>query len=202
MRKVSPFILLALLSLNSCITDKLIRKGPAEEAPVGGQTFDPLATVADREVVPEVYAAKADDIGRAGDSLIKLSDSLSRKAGADSAATCPAEVYRVQIFTSRLYVEANRELMLAKEIFNLPVHLDYEVPYYKLRVGDFATRQEAESIVPDITAMGYSNPWVARVVVHVQEAPAYDLSEEPTGLTDGQVLPQDTSKVSAGGDNR
>jgi len=194
MRKVLPLILLALLSLNSCITDKFIRRGPVEETSSGGQVFDPLATAADREVVPEVYAAKIDDVDRVGDSLIKLSDSLSRKAGADSAATGPAEVYRVQIFTSRLYVEANRELMLAKEIFSLPVHLDYEVPYYKLRVGDFATRRDAESVVPDITAMGYSNPWVARVVIRVQEAPAYDLSEEP-------VLPPDTLKVPAGGDN-
>lgn len=141
--------------------------------------FDPLATARDREVAPEIYPVNPRTAEEPGDSLFEPLP--LPYAGSDSTAELkdPTEVYRVQIFTSRLYNEARQEKVLAEEIFNFPVHLDYEVPYYKLRVGDFLTRAEAENFIPETKAIGYRSAWVARVVLKILPPPPLDRLEQP-----------------------
>ncbi len=201
MLRATIIILLAALTLTSCA---LRRVGPQETKPEektqSGPPFDPLATATDRAIVPEEYPVVSARPVQASDSMATLAN--MNPAANDTTAVEPSEVYRVQIFTSRLYTEASREKAIAEEIFNLPVYLDYEVPYYKLRVGDFTTRGEAEDMLPEIKAIGYRNAWVARVILRVQEAPEFDLSEEPILPEDSASLPVDTAGQDSGGENR
>jgi hypothetical protein len=91
-------------------------------------------------------------------------------------------------------------LTIAEEIFNLPLYLDYEVPYYKLRVGDFSVREEAENMLPEIKAIGYRNAWVARVLLRVRDVPDYDMTEEPilpTPAEDSTMFPGDSTGQNA-----
>jgi len=81
----------------------------------------------------------------------------------------PDRGFRVEIFTSRLYGEANREQAIAQK-FPLPIHLDYEVPYYRLRVGDFATGG-AEQMSRESASVGYSTAWVARAIKKAYQPP-------------------------------
>jgi len=170
----------------SCSKAAVDRTPQDEETGAAGQTYDPLASKIDRQVVPEVYPIQITAVPEAGDSLLSPLPVSYDEYDSTSSQVSPTEVYRVQIFTSRLYAEANRERALADEIFNLPVHLDYEVPYYKLRVGDFTTRDEAEDMVSEIRAIGYRNAWVARVIQRIHEAPAFAPEDEP-------ILPGDTT---------
>lgn len=71
-----------------------------------------------------------------------------------------AQVFRVQLNMIDVYSEARRALAVAQEIFDQPVTLDYEVPYYKLRVGEFPTRREAEMYQQRARGAGYGNAWV------------------------------------------
>lgn len=202
MLRATLIILLAALTLVSCALRRIEpqESKPEEKAPAG-PPFDPLATATDRVIVPEEYPV-------ALPQSAQITDTLTMQGVADTAAidtTAPGEVYRLQIFTSRLYTEASREKAIAEEIFNLPVYLDYEVPYYKLRVGDFAARGEAEDMLPEIKAIGYRNAWVARVVLRVKEAPEFDLSEEPIlpeAPEDSTSSPVDSTGQGPGGDNR
>jgi hypothetical protein len=181
--------MLAGLLFASCSVRETGRTAPDEETPSAGPPFDPLATATDREVVPEVYPIQTAYVSEAGDSLVEVRDVTYDILDSSASALNPREVYRIQIFTSRLYTEANRELALAEEIFNLPVHLDYEVPYYKLRVGDFSSRVEAEDMLPEIRAIGYRDAWVARVVLRIRQAPPFDFTGEP-------LLPLDSAEFS------
>jgi hypothetical protein len=141
--------------------------------------LDPMATSIDREVIPEVYPIYVTAIPDAGDSLvIPLRHPYNDMDSLQSGPT-PTDVYRVQIFTSRLYTEARKEKAIADEIFNLPVYLDYEVPYYKLRVGDFVLRDEAENMISEVRSIGYRGAWVARVNLRVRPAPELLFDEEP-----------------------
>ena len=45
--------------------------------------------------------------------------------------------------------------------------MDYEVPYYKIRVGNFASREEAENYLPAAREAGYKTAWVVRAYVNV-----------------------------------
>lgn len=203
MLRATIIILLAALTMVSCALRRIEpQESKPEEKTTAGPPFDPLMNPTDRVVVPEEYPV-------APVQLAQTTDTLAIPGNVDSTAadttSGPSEVYRVQVFTSRLYTEASREKAIAEEIFNLPVYLDYEVPYYKLRVGDFTTRGEAEDMLPEIKAIGYRNAWVARVILQVKEAPEFDLSEEPVlpeTPEDSTALPADSTGQGSEGDNR
>lgn len=185
MKRFLFIILLPGLMVLSC-SRPAQRIVPVEEETAAAPLYDPLATPADREVVPEVYPVTVAVVPDGGDSLVGLPDQTFNAFDSTALEISPTEVFRVQVFTSRLYTEATAERVLAEEIFNLPVHLDYEVPYYKLRVGDFLTRDDAEEMISEIRSIGYRNAWVARVVLRIRQAPEFDLSDEP-------ILPVDSS---------
>lgn len=188
MRNVLIIMALLGLVLTSCSIRQPARTAPEEEIPENRLLYDPLVTPADREVVPEVYPVTIAMAPESGDSLVAPRDIAYDIFDSSAANLNPREVYRIQIYTSRLYNEASRELALAEEIFNLPVHLDYEVPYYKLRVGDFAVRSEAEDMLPEIRAIGYRDAWVARVIIKVRELPPFETYGEPIMPLDSSVF--------------
>jgi hypothetical protein len=204
MRFFSAVIIILALMITSCGVRRVGTPPPEENTGTAAPIFDPLGTPQDREIVPEVHPVEAAALTDSSDSLVQTRDITYLQFDSASSAVAPTEVYRVQIFTSRLYSEAARERTLAEEIFNLPISLDYEVPYYKLRVGDFKTRDEAENMVPEIKNIGYRNAWVARVVLRVKEAPEYELMEEPILPEDSAVspaLPFDSAYQENGSEN-
>lgn len=95
----------------------------------------------------------------------------------------PSEVYRIQIYNSNTYGPALRELGVAKEVFDGNTWLDYEVPYYKVRLGNFLTREEAEQYLPTVREAGYPEAWVVRVNTNIQTL------DEPVS----QPIPVDSS---------
>jgi hypothetical protein len=178
--KAVPLYILGLAFLAAaCAPGQFLprrEEGTKSPAPIA---FDPLATAADREIVPEAYPIRTVRPG-----MVAFGRDSAR---ADTIAG-PIEVFRVEIFTSRLYGEANREQAIAQEIFDLPIHVDYEVPYYRLRVGDFSTRAEAEQMVEGIRAIGYTSAWVARAIKKAYQPPPPDTLDLP-------ILPPDTSRT-------
>ena len=168
---------------------------PAEERPApetdsysDGRGYDPLELPRDREIVPEKYPSTG---SIKGGSALTETPSDSVDSGHQEIDSLPVEldtlnnqVFRVQLFTSKKYGEARQAVVVAEEIFDQPVYLDYEVPYYKVRVGNFASRRDAEGYQPKASAAGYANPWVVVVNIGVKEAaPAYDTAPEG-GLQD------------------
>ncbi|MCB2231419.1 SPOR domain-containing protein [bacterium] len=176
---------------------------PAEERPsgesgtVGERGVDPLELAADREIVPAVQPHSGDITGH--DALV-VRDNTNQSADSGSFAT-PAptgaidslnsQAYRVQVYTGKLFSDARKEVAIAEEIFDQPVYLDYEVPYFKVRVGDFADRDAAEIYRQQAQGAGYGNAWVVLVNLNVREAaPLYEgLPLRPIDST-GVVPPQ------------
>jgi len=187
MRPVCFIIAAVILTAVSCMPGRVSRGTPEGSPPTTTPDYDPLASAADREVVPAVYPVTA-AMASGGDTLVRPPAPTRTRPDSNASAT-PGEAYRVQVFTSSLYVEATRELAVAQELFNLPIHLDYEAPYYKVGVGDFASREEAEAMVPGIKAMGYATAWVSRVVVKIRELPLPDSSDQPILPLDSGAAP-------------
>ncbi len=137
--------------------------------------FDPLDRHRDMEVVPQKYPQPG--------AIHGSEATLSPESGSERSATVQFvnlpetidtlnhQAYRIQLFTSKLYGEARHTLRVAGEIFDRPVFLDYEVPYYKVRVGSFSSRDEAEDYQQRVRAAGYPEAWVVMVNVGVPQAP-------------------------------
>ncbi len=136
---------------------------------------DPLGISADFAVVPGHAVQVAVDSaasGTAGGAADSLKINLPGESGDRT------ESYRIQLFTSKTYQPAMTELKIAREVFDKKVWLDYEVPYYKIRVGDFNDRESAEKYVPAAVEAGYKNAWVVKVNVGVRRMEGlYDNAE-------------------------
>lgn len=123
----------------------------------------PLNIPEDMAVIPALYPMLAPD-----SAPRLLSPPAPQTTSRIDSATAPLELYRVQIFTSRTYGPAVREQSIASEIFDKRVALDYEVPYYKVRLGDFENRRQAEDYLSVAKDAGYDSAWVVRVTLNVQ----------------------------------
>jgi len=144
--------------------------------------FTPFEFASDDEIIPAKYPRDGRIVGHtdfvlpdslAGDSSMVLVDVP------DEIDTVYNQVFKVQLFTSKVYGEARHAVKVAEEIFDRPVSIDYEVPYYKVRVGQFSDRDEAERYAQRAKGAGYSLVWVVVVNVNVKEAaPLYQLRQE------------------------
>jgi len=80
--------------------------------------------------------------------------------------------YRIQIAALSNQDEAmdiRREAML--KFANQEAYLIFDPPYYKIRVGDFLTRYDAEKLQKEAIKMGYKDAWIVRTnVKSVQSA--------------------------------
>jgi hypothetical protein len=160
-----------------------IEETPSDEAPQIGDSrgFDPLELPSDREIIPARYPRSGTISGRqvlveaeSGESKDDTSfvelENFTREVD-----TLNSQAFRVQLFTSKVYQEARATARVAEEIFDQPVYVDYQVPNFKVRVGDFADRDDAESYAQRAKAAGYTSAWVVMVNIDVKEAaPLYD----------------------------
>jgi hypothetical protein len=156
-----------------------------EETQPGGKAapdelsrYDPLESDQARQVVPRAFPS--DQPVYAGDTQQAMpsdtTDDAAGYLGPDEVTdSLNHQSFRVQILTTKVYGEASAARRVAEEVFDRPVFMDYEVPYFKLRVGNFADRDAAESYQQRAKAAGYANAWVVVVTVGVEEsAPLYD----------------------------
>jgi hypothetical protein len=159
--------------------------GPPPEA-----RFDPLEFASDREVVPEEHPQSGDISGAAvvDEAITSEGPQLPGPIIDDAAEILDTgENYRIQLFTSQVYAEAQRVRMVAEEVFDREVFVDYEVPYFKVRVGNFHDRDKAEAYQQRAKGVGYVDAWVVMVNVELEEAaPLYDsLMTAPADVEEG-----------------
>ncbi len=158
------------------------------------ENFDPLELSRDTVSIPiqMVQAARLAE-AKQSDSIRLAAQRQSSLQAGDLGDSARYQSFRVQLSTSETYGESRHALQVAEEIFDQPVFLDYDIPYFKLRVGEFRTRSEADLYALKAKAAGYSNAWVVTVNVSVRQAPPlYDQSPEDAPDSLGSVAPRDS----------
>lgn len=76
--------------------------------------------------------------------------------------------YRVQIAISQNEEELqNLENEIQKSI-NEKTYIIFELPNYKLRVGNFLNRKEAENFQKTIVRLGYRTAWVVPTMIELE----------------------------------
>lgn len=176
------FILMLSLLWSGCAKKSAV----IEEKPLTDKSgtyeitrFDPLELPADKEIVPLKHphtgSFSSPFVFVEPNTITADSIEVVVKDVPDDVDTVYNQAYRVQIFTTKVYGEARYALKIAKEIFDRPVAIDYEVPYFKVRVGRFSNREDAEEYSMKVKAAGYTDAWVVMVNVNVkQAAPLYE----------------------------
>lgn len=76
--------------------------------------------------------------------------------------------FRVQIISIKDLESAARAKSIAVEQFEdlqLKFYLEFDSPYYKVRIGDFKSRNEAERTLEVIRSRGYPKAWIVKTKV-------------------------------------
>jgi hypothetical protein len=89
-------------------------------------------------------------------SDLKLGDSLIVRKG-----------YRVQILSTQDMQEADITARRAERLFEDPVYIVFESPYYKVRVGDFRNDLEAIDVERRARQNGYPRAWIVPSEINV-----------------------------------
>jgi hypothetical protein len=74
----------------------------------------------------------------------------------------PEYVFRVQLGSTTEYEEAIELETRARFSFDEVVVLAFDSPYYKVRVGKYADREEAQALQREAVKEGYRRAWVLR----------------------------------------
>lgn len=76
--------------------------------------------------------------------------------------------YRVQIFASSTQEGADKVASEARFKFTEQVYVEYEPPYYKVRLGDYKNRSDAEILREKAKNLGYLDAWIVQTEVNAQ----------------------------------
>jgi hypothetical protein len=76
--------------------------------------------------------------------------------------------FRIQIISTKNIESAARAKSIAVEQFedlDIEFYLEFDSPYYKVRLGDFQTRADAASFREVIRSRGYPKAWIVKTKV-------------------------------------
>lgn len=73
--------------------------------------------------------------------------------------------YKIQIFSSLQQDEAENEANVARGKLAEKVFVEFDPPYYKVRVGNCSNPEQAEKLLEKIRRKGYSSAWIVRARV-------------------------------------
>jgi hypothetical protein len=73
--------------------------------------------------------------------------------------------FRVQCFASSQIERVRAEQKIVETKVKFPIYIVYAAPYYKLLIGDFVSRPEADAAATRLKELGYADAWVMRTKV-------------------------------------
>ena len=68
--------------------------------------------------------------------------------------------FRIQCFASSIVESVRAEKKNIASKFEYPARVVYTSPYYKLMIGDFTRRSEADSALVRVRSTGYGDAWI------------------------------------------
>ncbi len=159
-------MLVVIILIHGCIRTKnlMTEKQPSNEdekkTGIVNEFFDPLILDEDELKVKKTIASES------------KSDQIKEEttpANAELQYPEASQGFRVQICAlsdEERAKEIQREAIL--KFINEEVYLIYDSPYYKVRVGDCLTRQEADELQQLAIEKGFDDAWVVRTKIKLR----------------------------------
>ncbi|MCA9741954.1 MAG: SPOR domain-containing protein [Deferribacteres bacterium] len=116
-----------------------------------------------------------------------IAKNKDRKANANTEAAdtqqtveIPEEIigYRIQIYQTENAQEARDFQQDAFLRLDIDAYVSYDNPYYKVRIGDFTSRYDAEEFLTTLEGRGYKTAWIVRTLVVNPAAKAATVQDE------------------------
>lgn len=160
----SVFIITLLLSCSS--SRKTTREEtPEKKSPQYDESFDPLRLNDDEIVFKEEPKPTTRKDGTEGTEIFKEPAEKEDKL---------IDGFRIQLFATKDIESATIAKKEAQFVFaddSVNIYVEFDSPYYKLRVGDFLDRDKAEQFREITKEKGYSSSWIVKTKVWSNPSP-------------------------------
>jgi hypothetical protein len=157
-RSLRSFVCLAVL-VSSCSLSQLGWKSEGQAKSASSdrmiEDFDPLTLDDDDIVITPKDTGKTAKSVTASASNVLLEEQTGEKV----------DGYRVQLVLTKSVEGANEVKKKAIFKFEDKVYLVFETPYYKVQLGDFESKKDAEALRDDAIAKGFPDTWVVRTQI-------------------------------------
>jgi hypothetical protein len=155
------FILISTLLALACAGHLQRRQAVSDSRMAGESQFEPLGFAGDDAVV----TGKNPERGLKSDT--SRTDSISVKITAnpiDTTGQKDQTIFRVQIYTTKSMDDAQEYSQSIKQLFPEGVFVEYQIPYYKVRVGEFRNVTDGQIFLEKVKKIGFENAWLVRIV--------------------------------------
>jgi hypothetical protein len=153
-------ILIIALTVGCASTKKeQVSAADSDERSRLDETFDPLSLNDDDIEFKEPEVRKPEESPQYLPMLETEKDSIP------SPMNELIEGFRVQLLSTKDLENATRAKSIAMEQFSdvrVKFYLEFDSPYYKVRLGDFKTREEAEYTRELVRSRGYPKAWIVK----------------------------------------
>lgn len=121
--------------------------------------IDSSTTIRDSVIVrSDTVSMKKDTLTTSADTVSAPKDTLDIITSAANLNTVPG--FRIQILATQSLQDAiDMKAEAQSELDGYNIYLVYDPPFYKVRVGDFKVRYEANKAGNYITSHGYPDAW-------------------------------------------
>jgi len=163
--RIGICLLVGTLFFAGCATTKKTVSRPPQAKTTGiVEDFDPMSLTDDHFKIPP----KTETVSTTSpaDTLAAASKNPAAPSVQKRVRTVKVPGYRIQIAAVSNQQDAmniQREAMLKFEDVN--VYLVFEPPFYKVRIGDFERRFDAEEYQRKAIAAGYRDAWIVRTTI-------------------------------------
>lgn len=168
-RPLPPIAFVALLLvLSSCSSTESSRKSSTSST--GEQDHKVLLSQAEKTFNPSDYDDEIEAVQKQR-AIEQQRTTAGHQQDSVVVESEPALGYRIQIFATGSIDDANA--MRQTAIQRLPedsVYIVFDPPVYKVRVGDFRTRVDANQRLGVISALGFADAWVVGDKITVQRS--------------------------------
>ena len=97
-----------------------------------------------------------------------IEGTIEQPIGRNEAAEAERLGYRVQVIASTVREEAEGVAEVVKGLFPVGVYIEYTEPFFKIRVGNFKTREEAEKMREELAGYGFEDAWIVETAIEME----------------------------------
>ena len=170
MRNISNtfrFLLIVLIFISGCTAGARRSQDDLDGRTTAEHRFDPLGFYGDdtvitgqgRQIDKHDKTEPADTLLDQPEMIRPLDDPTDIEESDQ-----PLVIFRVQIFASKSFDEAQDFAAQIEPLFIEGVFVEYQMPYYKVRVGEFYNPNDGETFLDDVKQMGFKNAWLVRII--------------------------------------
>jgi hypothetical protein len=172
--KCRHFHLWIITLLMAAVSDDAMSKRPQEKAKTDEES--PLiVSMNERKAVEGSWTYldtlnKGKEVALSDNDLKPIMPESTAILGDKDGKGSGGEGFRIQCFASSQIDRIRSEQKQLETKVKYPIYVVFNAPYYKLLVGDFARRTDADAALAKLKEMGYGDAWVARSRININTA--------------------------------